>query len=248
MAFCSDADRSCDAVLLCEKARTIVSKLSFDRNVASNDPPVLCWFCGEYKFPVLHGKSIGEMVYSSEIHMSQELDGTDCAPQEHHFAAVFQSCSIICFDCIRRFLAKSPVLDAAYVERHRENYSEQLAEVASTDTGLLSWREKHFPYGCWLSGYPDIGVDKKLWSLTMSELYSRGFRLSGRIVLGEWEFNRFLDRFSVDKDVPLPSGFVDHFTKHIHLIDSAYYQRMATIRAVVFDVSIVIASGEFGIS
>lgn len=205
----------------------------------------LCWYCGQYRMKVVPGRSIGEMVYSSHIHNSRELaDGTvqDC--QDHHDAAMKSTC-VMCYECLQSYAFEIGALDSEYVEHHLANNESQNCEVVDSDTHLLPLQEKKFPFGCWLYQYPDIDVRKKFWSLSLAELYIRGFRLAGEVWFGNWEADQLLTKFAATgESVAVPEGFIEHVAATIHVDDSSFPGRLARLRAVAFDVSIMEATGD----
>ena|GEM_PF-7016878 len=207
----------------------------------------LCWYCGQYRMKVVPGGlSIGEMVYSSNIINSRALvDDPFAARQEHHDAARKSNC-VMCYKCLERYAFEIGTLDKEYVEQHVSNEERQEIEIVDTDTFLLPWEEKKFPFGCWLYQYPDIDVRKKFWSLSLAELYIRGFRLAGEVWFGNWEADQLLTKFTATgESVAVPEEFIEHVVATIHVDDSSFPERLAHLRAVAFDVSIMEAAGHY---
>lgn len=199
----------------------------------------LCWFCGRKSAFTERGLSVGEIAYSSNIHVSSALAGDESAVlQPWHIATLEDGC-VMCRECIRNRSRSIGELSTEYVQCHLANEKDQRDEIADTDTHLLSWRDKRYPFGCWLCGFPDIGVRQKFWSLTMGELFLLGFRLHGRISLGAWEAGLLLEKF-IQNDAPAvaPKGFADHVQKMIQVECPTFANEFAKLRAVVFDISV----------
>ena len=200
----------------------------------------ICWFCGHSSIHFREGKSIGEMVYSSDIHISSELASEEGAPlTEQHFETL-RSAVKICNDCFDRLAESVGPLPADYLRQHARRKELQEWETADTDTHLFPWQNREFPYGCWLTGLPDIGVKSRFSSLPLGHLYECGFRFSGQLSFGKREASLLIDRFAQNEQgVHIPSGFVDHVRDSIYVDDDSFAFRLAGLKAAIFDVAIV---------
>lgn len=201
----------------------------------------LCWYCGQWRTTqhVFWGETIGAMVYSSSICVSSRYaHGLDLLPNSPEIDLHSTYCGLkICDECVYRLARSCGTLPDSYIDEHLERDELKLTEVADFDTGLMTWQERLYPFGCWLRTYPDVNVRQRWESLDLPTLYELGFRLQGKVDFGEPEFQQFVDRFCSEASDASPE-FFDHITKHI-TAPSHLLRRLAGLRAVVFDVSIV---------
>jgi hypothetical protein len=202
----------------------------------------LCWYCGQWRTThVFWGETIGGMVYSSSICVSlRYANGLDLQPRppEIDLHTTYGGLKI-CDECVYRLATSCGTLPDSYIEEHRQRYELQLTEVANFDTGLMTLQERIFRFGCWLRTFPDVNVRQRFQSLELAKLYDLGFRLQGKVDFGEPEFQQFVDRFCSEESDASPE-FLDHITKHI-TAPSPLLRRLAGLRAVIFDVSIVLS-------
>lgn len=181
-------------------------------------------------------------MYSSELYVSMEQGTESLRESPSH---IEENRCVICHDCLRSRLDDLEVSNPAYIQRHLANQKNQDLEMADTDTQLISWKDMQYPFGCWIYGFPDMGVDRKYWSLSMAELYDAGLRFSGRSQFGQQEVDLFLSRFGSDaKNTAIPPGFVMHVTSAFVVPDKEFAQQFARARAVVFDVSICLLNAD----
>ena len=95
------------------------------------------------------------------------------------------------------------------------------------------------------SFYSALGVRESFASVfdwqvpTLSELFDAGWRLSGMISIDKLAATRLTDRFSQAKLEIVPNGFTQHVQEHISCSLPSFPTICASLRAVVFDISIV---------
>ena len=200
----------------------------------------LCWFCGSYQTFYSVGRSIGEMVYSSNMNLSRErANGEIDEILDVHFESL-RTKSKLCFKCLRQFLSELGSPDKLYVESQLKNEYQQFIEVIDVDTFLTHWNQNKYPFGCWISDFSDIDIKVKYQSLTIGELYSRGLRFSGELWFDPLEANQLINRYSDHSDeIPSPpEGFVDHINSIFHVDDKHFAIGLADVKAKVYDISI----------
>lgn len=206
----------------------------------------LCWLCGQSTNRIAcNGETIGSMVYTAHILVSLEIGenlGKPIPLPQHLTDHVTKDCLQVCTKCIADLGSQVGHLPTEYVSAHLYRSEEQLTDIADIDTGLKSWKDAIYPFGCWLRGFPDIDVRQKFYSMDLGELFERGFRFDGKVSFGEEEFARFLSRFASGTS-EASNEFLEHVSDHIKVSEESQRRELAKVRAVVYDVSVWLACG-----
>lgn len=202
----------------------------------------LCWYCGSRERAIAAiGNAIGNMVYSSDItpslNMIGEYLGTFPAMTNEVNDHLLRDRMQICDECLTRLFDQVKGLPKEYIDNQLHNYDLQRSEVADFDTCLISWDDRHYPYGCWLQCFPDTDVMQKFQSLELGELFRRGLRFHGKVLFGREEFVHFLQRFATGTCIA-SHEFLEHVAEHIIISDGQSFHNFAKVRAVIYDVSI----------
>jgi hypothetical protein len=201
----------------------------------------VCWYCGLRKMQGLSGHTIGEMAYSSSIHFSSDRV---CASEKLSDSSLdsLESGLWICDTCLELCSRELPKLDSAYVEFFASERNVQEQEIADRDTFLVAWYEMSRPFGCWLTGLPEVGPRDRFFCLPIGMLYENGWRLRGRIKIEDKAARRLMQRYGGDPLNPGPSReFVNHVKTHIVFDDDEFASQLYTLRAEIFDVSVYFA-------
>lgn len=191
------------------------------------------------------GNSLGEMIYSSRIDVSQEI----ISGSVHNFLPChlesFQNRLKICQKCMLLMSSQFGTLPITYVEEGKRLLREQWEETINADTGLVEWNERRYPFGCWLSCFPDLGVRQKFYSLTIIDLYERGLRFKGEIWVDVLSARQFTEKFGgCMQHSHQFHEFVDHVQEAIHVDDTDFPLRLSQVRGTVYDISIYLESEE----
>ncbi len=191
----------------------------------------LCWFCGKLidSFCEIDGHSIGGMVFSSQADVS--LD-----PSESALTHIREDGAVICTDCVAN-LQSFPHRDLRSEAELDELSRLRFEEMFDFETGLITLEERRFPFECWFSYFPLDEHNGAIQSLTLSELYDRGYRMHGQVVLPPSAVEQFLSRCKA-RLTPYGNGFQDHILETLGASLSDHVGRIAGVRASISGLAI----------
>ena len=143
------------------------------------------------------------------------------------------------------------VLDSSYIDLQNARLNEQHEEILDNDTMRGQGLVRHLPFGCWLSGRPDVGTKYRIRSHSLSSLFECGLRLEGSVTLDSQGLKRLQSRTPMDDSgrevLSIPPEFVQNIMDAYRTNEPSLLMGIAHMRAEILDVSLVVDVSQKGV-
>src|SRR5688572_17259836 len=133
-----------------------------------------CWFCGNQDDRKWEGHCLGRMVYSSDTVISNEelrVEDRSNGAEVHYL----NDRVAIRRNCVMRF-ASDIHIPHGYLTNQISAREVASWESFDFETQLVEWHERNHYFTCWFDCYSSKDLKRHFNSLSLIELFNRGYR------------------------------------------------------------------------